>query len=77
MVEFEEAKRLITVGRIPQLRLALILLDSAVELILYGLAEYALRAERFEFTTLNQMKAAVKRGKVRAWRTRSTGSRRG
>lgn len=35
VVQFEEIKRLIGVGRMPQLRLALILLDSATELILH------------------------------------------
>ena len=39
VVQFEEVKRLIEVGRVPQLRLAHILLDSAVELIMHRMAE--------------------------------------
>jgi hypothetical protein len=35
IVQFKEVKRLIEVGRVPQLRLAHILLDSAVELIMH------------------------------------------
>lgn len=43
IVQFDEAKRLIEIDRDPQLRLALIVLDSAVELVLHRMvqAEYS------------------------------------
>jgi hypothetical protein len=52
IVQFEEVKRLIAVGRVPQLRLALILLDSAIELIMHRMIEAELRHERFHFDQL-------------------------
>lgn len=52
IVQFDEAKRLIDVGRVPQLRLALILLDSAVELIMHRMIKSELR---FEGATLRRL----------------------
>jgi hypothetical protein len=63
VVELEEAKNLIGKVGIPQMRLALILLDSAVELMLFRLAEYALQPEWLDFTTLTRKEDAVARGK--------------
>ncbi|GAA4256422.1 hypothetical protein GCM10022255_069160 [Dactylosporangium darangshiense] len=56
IVQFEEVKRLITVGRVPQLRLALILLDSAVELIMVRMVEAEFRHERFDFDQLENLR---------------------
>ncbi|QTD95776.1 hypothetical protein [Streptomyces cyanogenus] len=56
IVQFEEVKRLIEVGRVPQLRLAHILLDSAVELIMHRMAEAVFDAERFDFDRLQQLR---------------------
>ncbi|MEV7471655.1 hypothetical protein AB0O20_34945 [Streptomyces kronopolitis] len=56
IVQFEEVKRLIEVGRVPQLRLAHILLDSAVELIMHRMAEAVFHAERLDFNRLVQLR---------------------
>lgn len=53
IVQFDEAKRLIEVGRIPQLRLAHILIDSAVELIMHRMVATELDREQFAFDQLN------------------------
>ena len=53
IVQFDEAKRLIEVGRIPQLRLAYILIDSAVELIMHRMITTELDHEQFTFDQLN------------------------
>lgn len=52
IVQFEEVKRLIVIDRVPQLRLAHILLDSAVELIMHRMAESELNLERYPFEQL-------------------------
>ncbi|MEU1365031.1 hypothetical protein ABZ454_02700 [Streptomyces sp. NPDC005803] len=56
IVQFEEVKRLIEVGRVPQLRLAHILLDSAVELIMHRMAEAELHFERIDFDQLENLR---------------------
>jgi hypothetical protein len=56
IVQFEEVKRLIRVGRVPQLRLAHILLDSAVELIMHRMAEAELHWERLDFDQLENLR---------------------
>ncbi|MFM9462638.1 hypothetical protein ACKI1K_07265 [Streptomyces scabiei] len=56
VVQFEEVKRLIEIGRVPQLRLAHILLDSAVELIMHRMAEAELRRERYDFDQLENLR---------------------
>jgi hypothetical protein len=56
IVQFEEVKRLIGVGRVPQLRLAHILLDSAVELIMHRMVETELESEYFEFDLLEKLR---------------------
>ncbi|MFF2129744.1 hypothetical protein ACFVW1_31050 [Streptomyces olivochromogenes] len=56
VVQFEEVKRLIEVGRVPQLRLAHILLDSAVELIMHRMAEAELDRERYDFDQLERLR---------------------
>ncbi|MDJ0382229.1 hypothetical protein [Streptomyces sp. G-G2] len=56
IVQFEEVKRLIEVGRVPQLRLAHILLDSAVELIMHRMAEAELRFEHIDFDRLENLR---------------------
>ncbi|GIJ62666.1 hypothetical protein [Virgisporangium aurantiacum] len=66
IVQFEEVKRLIVIGRIPQLRLALILLDSAVELIMHRMVEAELRHERFHFDQLKQLR------RLESWRHSGT-----
>jgi hypothetical protein len=62
IVQFEEIKRLVAVGRVPQLRLALILLDSAIELIMYRMVEEELRHERFYFDQLENLR------RLESWR---------
>ena len=49
------------VSDVPHLRLALILVDSAVELMLFRLAQYVLHGERFNYSRLHAMEAAVAR----------------
>ncbi|MEU0221161.1 hypothetical protein ABZ281_41775 [Streptomyces sp. NPDC006265] len=56
VVQFEEVKRLIEVGRVPQLRLAHILLDSAVELIMHRMAESELDCESYHFDRLESLR---------------------
>ena len=51
-MQLEEVKRLIEVGRVPQLRLAHILLDSAVELIMHCMVEAELESDCFLFGQL-------------------------
>lgn len=60
IVQFEEIKRLIEVGRVPQLRLAHILLDSAVELIMHRMVEAELERERFGFDQLENLRRLEK-----------------
>jgi hypothetical protein len=62
VVEMEEAERLLQVSDVPHLRLALILVDSAVELMLFRLVQDVLHGERFDFSRLHVMEAAVARG---------------
>ncbi|MGW1496388.1 hypothetical protein [Streptomyces sp. NPDC002402] len=56
IVQFEEVKRLIEVGRVPQLRLAHILLDSAVELIMHRMTEAEFVFERYDFDQLENLR---------------------
>ncbi|MCX4792286.1 hypothetical protein OG369_41530 [Streptomyces sp. NBC_01221] len=56
VVQFEEVKRLIGIGRVPQLRLAHILLDSAVELIMHRMVEAELDRERYNFDQLENLR---------------------
>ncbi|MCX4561681.1 hypothetical protein OHA02_36575 [Streptomyces phaeochromogenes] len=56
IVQFEEVKRLIEVGRIPQLRLAHILIDSAVELIMHRMAEAEFASEQLDFDQLERLR---------------------
>ena len=60
IVQFEEVKRLIGIGRVPQLRLALILLDSAVELIMHRMAEAELEFERYPFDRLEKLRRLLR-----------------
>ena len=52
IVQFEEVKRLIKFCRVPQLRLAFILLDSAVELIMYRAIRSELASEELQVRML-------------------------
>ncbi|NEC92687.1 hypothetical protein, partial [Streptomyces sp. SID12501] len=56
VVQLEEAKRLIQIGRVPQLRLAFILLDNAVEVLLCRLTEFML----WHQDSLNRMLTRLK-----------------
>jgi hypothetical protein len=56
VVQFEEVKHLIEVGRVPQLRLAHILLDGAVEMIMHRMAEDELYFERINFNQLENLR---------------------
>ncbi|MBV7700594.1 hypothetical protein [Streptomyces sp. TRM70350] len=56
IVQFEEVKRLIEIGRVPQLRLAHILLDSAVQLIMHRMTEAELDLERYPFEQLENLR---------------------
>ncbi|MHA6762678.1 hypothetical protein [Streptacidiphilus sp. PAMC 29251] len=61
VVQLEETKRLIEVDRVPQLRLAFILLDNAAEVILHRSTESALFFQATEeglLTRLKEMEAA-------------------
>ncbi|MEU6011501.1 hypothetical protein [Streptomyces sp. NPDC047453] len=64
IVQFEEVKRLIGVGRVPQLRLAFILLDSAVELIMHRKAQDELALEHWDLQRLERCRRAEKNGHV-------------
>jgi len=66
IVQLDEARRLIHVGRVPQLRLAHILLDSAVELIMHRMAEQLLRWEHRNFDQLEGLY------RMRRWRENGT-----
>ncbi|MER6160736.1 hypothetical protein ABT147_35265 [Streptomyces sp. NPDC001868] len=63
IVQFEEVKRLIEVGRVPQLRLAFILLDSAVELIMHRQIQEALALEHWDFQRLENYRRAEADGR--------------
>ncbi|WP_055533896.1 hypothetical protein [Streptomyces graminilatus] len=56
VVQFEEVKRLIGIGRVPQLRLAHILLDSAVELIMHRMVKDQLYSEHVHFDQLENLR---------------------
>lgn len=56
IVQFEEVKRLIVIDRVPQLRLAHILLDSAVELIMHRMVGSELNRERYPFEQLENLR---------------------
>lgn len=56
IVQFEEIKGLIKADRIPQLRLAHILLDSAVELIMHRMIRAELHGERYDFDRLETLR---------------------
>ncbi|MFJ9675337.1 hypothetical protein ACIRP5_31660 [Streptomyces sp. NPDC101221] len=56
VVQFEEVKRLIGIGRVPQLRLAHILLDSAVELIMHRMVDAELDCEQYDFDRLENLR---------------------
>jgi hypothetical protein len=56
IVQFDEVKRLIEVERIPQFRLAHILLDSAVELIMHRMVNGELKLERYSFDQLENLR---------------------
>ncbi|WP_236049948.1 hypothetical protein [Paractinoplanes ovalisporus] len=66
VVQLDEVRRLIEVGRIPQLRLAYILLDSAVELLMHRMVQWKLRDERRQFEQLERLY------QWRHWRTHGT-----
>ncbi|MFF5334711.1 hypothetical protein [Streptomyces sp. NPDC013181] len=67
IVQFEEVKKLITVERVPQLRLAFILLDSAVELIMHRKVERELDGERWQFDELEKYRKMEQGGQVSDW----------
>ncbi|GAA2255375.1 hypothetical protein GCM10010402_08330 [Actinomadura luteofluorescens] len=56
IVQLEEVKRLIVIDRVPQLRLAHILLDSAVELIMHRMVRSELNDERYPFEQLENLR---------------------
>ncbi|MGW6943793.1 hypothetical protein ACWGF3_32960 [Streptomyces xanthophaeus] len=56
VVQLEEAKRLMQVGRVPQLRIAFILLDNAVEVLVHRLTESALAHQEWLGRALAQLK---------------------
>ena len=56
VVQFEEVKRLIGIGRVPQLRLAHILLDSVVELIMHRMVDAELDCEQYDFDRLENLR---------------------
>jgi hypothetical protein len=66
IVQLDEVRRLIKVGRVPQLRLAHILLDSAVELIMHRMVEQHLRWERHDYDQLKNLY------RMRRWRQNGT-----
>ncbi|WP_306206174.1 hypothetical protein [Actinoplanes sp. RD1] len=66
IVQLDEVLRLIKVGRVPQLRLAHILLDSAVELIMHRMVEQRLRWEHRNFDQLEGLY------RLRRWRQNGT-----
>ncbi|TCM42496.1 hypothetical protein [Kribbella sp. VKM Ac-2568] len=64
IVQLEEAKRLIEVDRVPQLRLAHILLDSAIELIMHRMIEQELHySEGYHFGQLEQLERLERLGR--------------
>jgi gluconate kinase len=64
IVQLEETKRLIEVGRVPQLRLAHILLDSAIELIMHRMTEQELHyTEGYHFNKLEQLERLERLGR--------------
>ncbi|MCA2218029.1 hypothetical protein [Jidongwangia harbinensis] len=66
IVQLDEVRRLIKVGRVPQLRLAHILLDSAVELIMHRMVEEYLQWEDRDFDQLENLY------RMRKWRKNGT-----
>ena len=67
IVQFEEAKRLIKIRRAPQLRLAHILLDSAVELLMHRMAWWELDRERYHFEQLENLRRLEAAGRSEPW----------
>ncbi|MDQ0375974.1 hypothetical protein [Cellulomonas humilata] len=67
IVQFNEVERLIAIGRVPQLRLAYILLDSAVELIMHRMAKSELDGERYPFAQLENLRR-IETGSDRVFR---------
>ena len=62
IVQLEEAKRLVVIGRVPQLRLAHILLDSAVELLMHRMVWSELDRERYFFEQLENLRRLERTG---------------
>ncbi|MFD5702554.1 hypothetical protein [Streptomyces lasiicapitis] len=67
IVQFEEVKKLIHVGRVPQLRLALILLDSAAELIMHRKVQGELHSEQWRFEQLERYRKIENSGQANDW----------
>lgn len=67
IVQFEEVKKLIRVGRVPQLRLAFILLDSAVELIMHRKVQRELYSEQWRFEQLERYRRIENSGQANDW----------
>ncbi|WP_435060212.1 hypothetical protein [Streptomyces sp. bgisy060] len=67
IVQFEEVKKLIHVGRVPQLRLAFILLDSAVELIMHRKVQRELDGEQWQFNYLEKYRRMENSGSGGDW----------
>ena len=65
IVQFEEVKRLVMIGRVPQLRLAHILLDSAVELLMHRMAWSELDREQYCFEQLENLRRLEAAGRGR------------
>jgi len=67
IVQLEEVERLIGIGRVPHLRLAHILLDSAAELIMHRMAKSELDHERYHFDQLENLRRLDAAGRGGAW----------
>ncbi|MGP0026714.1 MAG: hypothetical protein ACLPKE_25655, partial [Streptosporangiaceae bacterium] len=67
IVQFEEVKSLIRIGRGPQLRLAHILLDSTVELLMHRMARWELDRERYDFEQLENLRRLEAAGRGGPW----------
>ncbi|WP_328512862.1 hypothetical protein OHB25_59400 [Streptomyces mirabilis] len=62
VVQLEEAKRLIATGRAPHLRLAFILLDNAVEVMLHRLVQQALQFNDMQAGLLHKLRELEQAG---------------
>lgn len=64
IVQLDEAMKLIRVGRVPHLRLAHILLDSAIELVMHRMVEQELRyREGYPYDPLQNLERLIRAGR--------------